>query len=355
MAGWKAVLWGAIAAAGVGGVAGAARGQMVQVNQQPPVLDRWMYNFNQTPGVEQNASVFTSLGDALQANFDDHDGQFLLGFDTVGTVPAGLPVAHYRIVSVQVVARNSRNLGFRYDPTYDGFATFLPVTDPAHVDDADLGRPIEMYGCGYRNGWTLGTFDQAGPFCSPASAPTSCDYNSLPQRETRNVFAGEYDLAGQFVDVSNNISGATKFDPRPFAVGQAAVTPGDLVPLNTDFTFNIDLANAGVVRYLRECLAEGRVTLAITALAPATQQGGNPPRFYTRQAFAQTLDPVRTPASLTLRVCVGPPGDWNCSGAKTVQDIFDFLAEWFGGNADFNSSGATTVQDIFDFLAAWFS
>ena len=49
--------------------------------------------------------------------------------------------------------------------------------------------------------------------------------------------------------------------------------------------------------------------------------------------------------------------DFNCSGAVTVQDIFDFLSAWFGKNtnADFNNSGAVTVQDIFDFLAAWFA
>lgn len=46
--------------------------------------------------------------------------------------------------------------------------------------------------------------------------------------------------------------------------------------------------------------------------------------------------------------------DWRQSGSVTVQDIFDFLADWFTGHADFNGSGATTVQDIFDFLSCWF-
>ena len=50
------------------------------------------------------------------------------------------------------------------------------------------------------------------------------------------------------------------------------------------------------------------------------------------------------------------PGDFNCSGTATVQDIFDFLAAWFmtAPAADFNGAGGVTVQDIFDFLAAWF-
>lgn len=48
--------------------------------------------------------------------------------------------------------------------------------------------------------------------------------------------------------------------------------------------------------------------------------------------------------------------DFNSLGGTTVQDVFDFLAAWFGGqpSADFNTIGGLSVQDIFDFLAAWF-
>lgn len=52
--------------------------------------------------------------------------------------------------------------------------------------------------------------------------------------------------------------------------------------------------------------------------------------------------------------------DWNVDGSRGVQDIFDFLGDWFAGagedgGADFNASGATTVQDLFDFLSAYFA
>ncbi len=49
--------------------------------------------------------------------------------------------------------------------------------------------------------------------------------------------------------------------------------------------------------------------------------------------------------------------DINCSGAISVQDIFDFLAVYFAGasEGDFNQSGTNSVQDIFDFLAAYFA
>jgi len=49
--------------------------------------------------------------------------------------------------------------------------------------------------------------------------------------------------------------------------------------------------------------------------------------------------------------------DYNHSGVVSVQDIFDFLTDFFAAapNADVNDSGSVTVQDIFDFLAAYFS
>ena len=61
-----------------------------------------------------------------------------------------------------------------------------------------------------------------------------------------------------------------------------------------------------------------------------------------------------TSNEVTLTNCAA---DFNCSGAVTAQDIFDFLAAYFSHNAsaDFNGSGQITVQDIFDFLAAFFA
>lgn len=57
--------------------------------------------------------------------------------------------------------------------------------------------------------------------------------------------------------------------------------------------------------------------------------------------------------SVSLNVCIA---DHNCSASVTVQDIFDFLSDWFAGSlaADVNAGGGVTVQDIFDFLNAWF-
>lgn len=51
------------------------------------------------------------------------------------------------------------------------------------------------------------------------------------------------------------------------------------------------------------------------------------------------------------RIC---PVDWNGVGGVTIQDIFDFLNDYFDHAADFNGISGTSVQDVFDFLAMYF-
>jgi len=47
--------------------------------------------------------------------------------------------------------------------------------------------------------------------------------------------------------------------------------------------------------------------------------------------------------------------DWNASGASSVQDLFDFLADYFQSRGDYTGDGETTVGDLFSFLRDWFA
>ena len=125
------------------------------------------------------------------------------------------------------------------------------------------------------------------------------------------------------------------------AAGATAWTPAQLTFASTPSGKTVvPVGNLSTVRLPVAILSSGA---AVVAWEDA--RSGN---------FDVMAQRINANGSLGIPVCTA---DFNGQGGVTVQDIFDFLAAWFVGNAaaDINGSGSVTVQDIFDFLAAWFA
>lgn len=254
-----------------------------------PSLDRWMYSFNATPGCRPSAPVFGSLNPALAG--DSRQGQLLLGFDFIaqtvtncGTItvqprllPPGSGPERYLVRRARVTATVSRDRVFVLDTSHDGYRTYLPREHPEFLPDPDPGRPVELFGAGYRNGWDAGTFWETGPFGS--SEPGG-----------RNAFAAGFDTHGLVVDVGNNVGKTNPafapFEAVPFAVGTSpTIAPGTPVPAGIPLEFELDLANPLVLRYVQDGLHRGRLRFTLSSLHTSSF-GGQPvwPDFHTRDS-----------------------------------------------------------------------
>jgi hypothetical protein len=265
--------------------AAGAEAQPVAID--PVEFDRWMYPFNGTPGIRPSAPVFGAVG---TAGFDNRDGQLLIAGNTVAAgIPSGLGAANYEILSVRVTVTHSIGPIF-YDPTYDVWQSYLPVGNPARVNDTDAGRPLELYGIGLRNGFTSLSLGPAAP-----GTPAFEEYESFGPGGVgvRNAFPLAFGVADPAGDVSNNVlhpTLASGFDPVPWAIGltTSGLAPGAAVPQGVPgvspgetFQFQVNVNNPSIRAYIQQGLHAGVLGFAVTSLYESAQTGGSNPNFYT--------------------------------------------------------------------------
>jgi len=324
---------------------GSAHAQFIVIDRDSPDLDRWNYPFNTVPGTRDVAPTFGAVN---TTGFDDRDSQFLIGFDTSGEIPIGLPLDRYRVMSITVTATVSNDEEFVYDPTPDSWVNFVDSGDPSYVPDPDPGQAVTIWGTGYRNGWDVTTYTETNVFGGVAEVP--------PAQGARNAFAAEFDSSGIATDVSNCLK--ERFDPTPLGVGVAPLTPGVAVPAETTFTFELDLCGAGTQAFLRRSLQVGKLNLSMSSLQLASGDPGGGggviyPAWYTRENAISLL--LGYAPTLHLEVRVGNPADLDGNGVLNLDDINVFASAFVAGNvaADLDGNCVLNLDDINLFASAF--
>lgn len=336
--------WGWAAAGGLA-LTLAASADVVSRAYPAPTLDRWMYPFGATPGLENVAPTFGAIE---QPGFDDRDGEFLIGFDTTDLAVPGQGAAAYRVAQVRVRVFVAADMQFRYDPSFDSVRTLLQASDPLFVPDADPGKPLELFACGYRAPWSVQSFQETSPFFAAACVPP-------PAQGCRAVFPIAFDGTGTAVDVSNQVR--QRFDAAPMAIGTTLdAAAGELVPAGSEFVFDVSLCEEAVRTYFREGLNAGRINLLVSSLSPA--QGGpgggtgDPtyPVLFTRENPGAVFSGWQ--AKLEIVAQVGDLADRNGDGVVDFGDYLDFLNAFDAGDlsADYTDDCVVDFSDYLEFL-----
>ena len=302
------------------------------VNSPTPVLERWLYPHNAAPCDRAAGSSFATFGDA--PGVDTRHAQHLLGWDTAAVVPAQRGATNYLITRCRITLTVNRGNLFNYDPTPDRLETHLESGQSGALPDDDVGRPVELFGVGFRNGFNAATFDQCAPFGSSAVAE-------------RNAYAVSWATNGLWVDVSNHVGKTNaafpSFEAVPFAIGQTTdVAPGELVPAATKLVFDLNLADPWVLGYLRDGLDAGRLRFMVSSLH--TSSGPNGPASYPDFATrfnAALVEPTR----LEIEGGVVGSGDLDADGLPDDWELFQLGGLSHGATEDPDADGASNLAE----------
>ncbi len=323
------------------------------LNVARPTLDRWMYPFNFQPGVRVVAPTYGSF----DPRFDTRDAQFLLGWDTAVLVATNAGPSRYLLRSATVILTSVAPLppvrAFVYDPTHDAYFTYV-TNLPNSTPDADPGRPVELFGAGFRGGFDAESFKEDSAY-GPLGPISSGNVSIV----TRNVFAAMHGEAGGLIDIANNVGQlntnwtAEPFEVRPWAVGATTqVQPGGEVPDGTPIRFEVDFQDPLVRGYFQTALDMGRLRLVVSSLSPAGQStpggtgaggGGAYPWWSTKENLlyaAPRLELSGTVVGPDDTDADGLPDDWElfwwadlapAAAADEDLDGASNLVEWLAG------------------------
>jgi hypothetical protein len=225
---------------------------------------------------------------------------------------------------------------------------------PTSIDQTSIAPNNDLYMRGTYSGGAWAT--KNGSLIAKSGDAVGSHAWAFPLSSLQSSF---YAIAGNsrgdWVIMGKTTNPTLETDDVVVVNGRVVLREGDPVPVDLDNDGVLDTAQVGRALY---------TSLAFPISSNNGQVGLAPDKSVYLLANLRTNDlffdvaPFLDSAGYSLlRIRPRCLADFNNSGAVTVQDIFDFLAAYFSGDAraDINASGTVTVQDIFDFLALYFS
>lgn len=314
--------------------------QPFSLRSVPANLARWMYPFNSDPASRPTASVFGALGSS--PNFDSRDAQYLLGWTTTNRVPAGQGATNYLIRHARVTLTIASGDQYAYTGTLRDYRTHFPTNDPRYLPATNTSAPVELFGTGFRGGYTMATFQQDTPYLG---VPSAGDYTN------RTAYAAGFDTNGVLVDVSDNVGDdgtneiSSPFEVAPFAVGQTTnVAEGQQMPLGSQLTFDLNLDDPLIYSYVQQGLNDGKLMLTATALGRASRSGPPTyPNFYT--IFSPIAAAHEYPLLEIDGAIVRPALDSDGDGLPDDWENFYFGSLIQGATNDFDGDGADNLAE----------
>lgn len=329
----------------------------------PSDTAQWMYPFN--PGDFPTAPVFSAFGytgafgenDPNAYYFDSRDGQYLVGWNTSNSIPAGQGARNYLIRSVRVTLTIGVDMQWAYDGALRDYRTYLLTNDPQYLPPSTDNSPVELYGAGFRGGFTNseGAFVPyaATNYPTDGNGPFFADPNNPNEYTNRIAFSACYDTNGLLVDVSDNVgdNGTNEipnpFEVAPFAVGVITnIAPGQLTPEGTQMTFDLNLNDPLIYSYVQQALNQGNLSFVASSLFAGSQDSPNSPEFYT--IFSTVADTNQFPLLDIQGTVVRATLDSDQDGLPDDWEQFYFSSLGAGAT---NSSDGDGVSNLAKYIA----
>ncbi|HYO25171.1 MAG TPA: DUF1559 domain-containing protein [Lacipirellulaceae bacterium] len=326
-------------------LAASPRAEAAVATWEAPQLDVWTYDNAFVHGTGTSASTFAgglAVNPETQAFYPMNEGDvnpaaraanLVMAFNTSTLIPAALAPSRYSISSLTLTATIFKRIDedpVLYEPSHLTPSQMLERFTTQSVTSA---IPIELFGVGFRHGYTGFAFSGT----DPTKYRESTDPNSGPGGSyVVYPVVGSAMQPGAYVDVTNNVPGGSSatapggttapFDAVPFAVGQnAGLSPGDPLANRTTLSFNVDLSLPGVRAYVQSSLAAGALGFTLSSLHITDEMGasGGFPKWFMRESAGGLAGGVPATLAIAYQITSDEMGDFD---GKQRVDRADIVA-----------------------------